>query len=167
MCGLRRLRLRLSTRARSIGCDYWRWDVVVGVVVRSGFLRGAGMVVDVFNRWLLTGLCLRLRLLRLLIWLLLFGRLLNVARLSTLLPTSWLLLAHTMHASSWIDVVVDSPVRALAAVGERTGNFLKAWVQREVVADRVLSAPVSIRGRRAEIVNDGQQIKPLKQKQRR
>ena len=88
-------------------------------------------------------------------------------RVSAALALATLLLAHPVHASARVDVIVHRPVRALAAVGERTGNFLKAWVQREVVADRVLSAPVSIRGRRAEIVNDGQQIKPLKQKQRR
>ena len=93
--------------------------------------------------------------------------LISFDRVSATLALATLLLAHPVHASARVNVIVHRPVRPLAAVGERTGNFLEAWVEREVVADRILSAPVSIRGKRAEIVNDGQQIKPLKQKQRR
>ena len=50
----------------------------------------------------------------------------------------WLLLAYTMDACTGIDVVVDGPVRALAAVRQRTRNLLETRVQREVVSDRVL-----------------------------
>lgn len=50
----------------------------------------------------------------------------------------WLLLAYTVDAGSGIDVVIDGPVRALAAVRQRTRNLLETRVQREVVSDRVL-----------------------------
>lgn len=40
-----------------------------------------------------------------------------------------LLLANSMYTGAGIDVVVDSPVRSLAAVRERSWDFLKAWVQ--------------------------------------
>lgn len=48
------------------------------------------------------------------------------------------LLADAVHASARIDVVVHRPVGALPAVGERAGDFFKAGIEGEVMADRVL-----------------------------
>jgi hypothetical protein len=43
-----------------------------------------------------------------------------------------------MYAGSWVYVVVDCPVRALAPVCEGTSDLDEAGVEREVVSDRVL-----------------------------
>lgn len=57
---------------------------------------------------------------------------------ATSLRSLGLLLANTVNASAGIDMVVHRPVRALAAVCERTRDLLEAWVEGEVVANRVL-----------------------------
>jgi hypothetical protein len=49
-----------------------------------------------------------------------------------------LLLADSVNASTRIYIIVDSPVGALPAVSEWARNFLKARIERQVVADRVL-----------------------------
>lgn len=48
------------------------------------------------------------------------------------------LFADAMHAGAWIDVVVDGPIRALPTIRQRTGYFLEAWVQGQIVPHRVL-----------------------------
>jgi len=47
--------------------------------------------------------------------------------------------ADTVDARARVDTVVYGPIRAFAAIGERARNFLETGIQREVVADGVLS----------------------------
>jgi hypothetical protein len=54
-----------------------------------------------------------------------------------------LLFADAVDTRPRIDVVIDSPVRAFATVGKRAGDFLKARVERQIMADRVLEKAVS------------------------
>lgn len=49
-----------------------------------------------------------------------------------------LLLADTMNTGTWVNVLVDGPVRSLATVSQWSWNLLETWVQREVVSDRIL-----------------------------
>lgn len=49
-----------------------------------------------------------------------------------------LLLADTVHPGAGINVVVDGPIGPLASVGEWPWDFLEAWVQRKVMANRIL-----------------------------
>jgi hypothetical protein len=55
-----------------------------------------------------------------------------------ILPALVLFLAHTMHASPRVDCVIYCPIMTLPAVCERPGDFLKAGIEREIVADRIL-----------------------------
>ena len=48
------------------------------------------------------------------------------------------LLPHTMDASTGVNGLVNSPVRALAAISQWAGDLLETWVEGEIVADRVL-----------------------------
>ena len=48
------------------------------------------------------------------------------------------LLANTMYARARVHRVVDSPVRTFAPVRQRPGHLFEAWVQGEVVTNRVL-----------------------------
>lgn len=43
-----------------------------------------------------------------------------------------------MHTRARVDSVVDRPVVTLPTIRQRAGNLFKAWIQREVVADRIL-----------------------------
>lgn len=49
-----------------------------------------------------------------------------------------LLLPYSVDAGAGVDVVVYGPVGAFAAVGEGSGDFLEAGVEREIVSDGVL-----------------------------
>lgn len=49
-----------------------------------------------------------------------------------------LLLPDPVYASPRVDVVVDSPIRALSTVGEGTWHLLEARIQREVVPNGIL-----------------------------
>lgn len=59
-------------------------------------------------------------------------------RLAARFGTFALLFANTMDASPRVNVVIDGPIRALSTVCQRARNFLEAWVERQVMADRVL-----------------------------
>ena len=52
--------------------------------------------------------------------------------------TLGLLLSHTVNSRAWINIIIDSPVRSLPSIGERTWDFLKAWVERKIMSDRIL-----------------------------
>lgn len=45
-----------------------------------------------------------------------------------------------MNTGARIDSVVDSPIMAFTAIGERSSHFLEAGIQGEIVPDRVLPA---------------------------
>ena len=49
-----------------------------------------------------------------------------------------LLLANSVNAGTGIYVIVDSPVGPFPAVSEWAWNFLKAWIERQVMANRIL-----------------------------
>jgi hypothetical protein len=44
-----------------------------------------------------------------------------------------------MNARARINIVVHGPIRTLSPVGERARDFLKAWVERQVVTNGILS----------------------------
>lgn len=52
--------------------------------------------------------------------------------------TLGLLLSHTVNSCAWINIIIDSPIRSFASIGERTRDFLKAWVERKIMSDRIL-----------------------------
>lgn len=101
---------RRPTWACVIGSHWgWRYELRSRVVERLLFLVG-GVVVDI-----------------------LFDsrRLLSRAALG-------LLLAHPVHTRARVDVVINGPVGALPAVRQRSWDFLKAGIERQVVSDRIL-----------------------------
>ena len=44
-----------------------------------------------------------------------------------------------MYAGAGIHVVVDGPIRALAAISERSGNFFETWIEGEIVSHGILA----------------------------
>ena len=52
-----------------------------------------------------------------------------------------LLFPNAVDAHARVDVIVHDPVGALAPIGQRTRDLLKAGVERKVVPDRVLEPP--------------------------
>lgn len=54
------------------------------------------------------------------------------------------LLPYSVHAGAGVDVVVDGPVGAFAAVGEWSGDLLEAGVEREIVSDGVLEGSIKM-----------------------
>jgi hypothetical protein len=56
-----------------------------------------------------------------------------------------------VDTSTRVDTVIDRPVVALAAIGERARDLFEAWVQREVVSDRVLLESLALRNFRGPL----------------